>query len=154
MRMLIRGGTVVTATGGRRRPTCSSTARADRRPADPGSELARSWAAWPPTGSIDATGQYVLPGGIDVHTHLEMPFGGTFSADTFETGTRAAAWGGTTTIVDFAVQAKGASLRATLDTWHAKAEGNCAHRLRLPHDRLRRQRARRSRRWTSSSARA
>jgi dihydropyrimidinase len=55
-----------------------------------------------------------------------MPFGGTFSADTFETGTRAAAWGGTTTIVDFAVQAKGTSLLATLDKWHAKADGNCA----------------------------
>ncbi len=63
---------------------------------------------------IDATGKYVLPGGIDVHTHMEMPFGGTFSVDTFETGTRAAAWGGTTTIVDFAVQAKGTSLLATL----------------------------------------
>ena len=75
---------------------------------------------------IDATGKYVLPGGIDVHTHMEMPFGGTFSADTFETGTRAAAWGGTTTIVDFAVQAKGTSLLATLDKWHAKADGNCA----------------------------
>src|SRR6266851_1104494 len=75
---------------------------------------------------IDATGMYVLPGGIDVHTHMEMPFGGTFSADTFETGTRAAAWGGTTTIVDFAVQAKGTSLLATLDKWHAKADGNCA----------------------------
>ena len=68
----------------------------------------------------------MLPGGIDVHTHMEMPFGGTFSADTFETGTRAAAWGGTTTIIDFAVQAKGTSLLATLDKWHAKADGNCA----------------------------
>ena len=73
---------------------------------------------------IDATGKYVLPGGIDVHTHMEMPFGGTFSADTFETGTRAAAWGGTTTIIDFAVQAKGTSLLATLDKWHGKADGN------------------------------
>ena len=72
---------------------------------------------------IDAAGKYVLPGGIDVHTHMEMPFGGTFSADTFETGTRAAAWGGTTTIIDFAVQAKGTSLLATLDKWHAKADG-------------------------------
>ncbi|MGZ5888629.1 MAG: dihydropyrimidinase, partial [Ramlibacter sp.] len=61
-----------------------------------------------------------------VHTHMEMPFGGTFSVDTFETGTRAAAWGGTTTIIDFAVQAKGTSLLATLDKWHAKADGNCA----------------------------
>src|SRR5256884_2623088 len=75
---------------------------------------------------IDATGKYVLPGGIDVHTHMEMPFGGTFSADTFETGTRAAAWGGTTTIIDFAVQAKGTSLLATLDKWHTKADGNCS----------------------------
>src|ERR1700678_338267 len=75
---------------------------------------------------IDATGKYVLPGGIDVHTHMEMPFGGTFSADTFETGTRAAAWGGTTTIIDFAVQAKGTSLLAPLDKWHGKADGNCA----------------------------
>ncbi|HEY2507800.1 MAG TPA: dihydropyrimidinase [Streptosporangiaceae bacterium] len=75
---------------------------------------------------IDASGKYVLPGGVDVHTHMEMPFGGTFSADTFETGTRAAAWGGTTTIVDFAVQPKGGSLLAALDTWHAKAAGKCA----------------------------
>jgi dihydropyrimidinase len=57
---------------------------------------------------------------------MEMPFGGTFAADTFETGTRAAAWGGTTTIIDFAVQAKGASLLSTLDNWHRKADGQCA----------------------------
>ena len=61
---------------------------------------------------IDATGKYVIPGGIDAHTHMEMPFGGTFSVDTFETGTKAAAHGGTTTIIDFAVQAKGTSLLA------------------------------------------
>ncbi len=91
--------------------------------AAPGSETAVAWAA--AAGQvIDATGLYVLPGGIDVHTHMEMPFGGTFSVDTFETGTRAAAWGGTTTIVDFAVQAKGTSLLATLDKWHAKADGH------------------------------
>jgi dihydropyrimidinase len=65
-----------------------------------------------------------MPGGIDVHTHMELPFGGTFAKDTFETGTRAAAFGGTTSIVDFAVQSRGASLRAGLDAWHAKAEGN------------------------------
>ncbi|MFI7674653.1 dihydropyrimidinase [Actinophytocola sp. NPDC049390] len=75
---------------------------------------------------IDAAGKYVLPGGIDAHTHMEMPFGGTFSADTFFTGTRAAAWGGTTTIIDFAVQAKGTSLESTLDKWHEKADGHCA----------------------------
>ena len=57
---------------------------------------------------------------------MEMPFGGTFAADTFETGTRAAAWGGTTTIVDFAIQSMGGSLREGLDAWHAKADGNCA----------------------------
>jgi len=76
--------------------------------------------------TLDAAGQYVMPGGIDVHTHLEMPFGGTFSADDFETGTRAAAWGGTTTIVDFAVQKKGSSLQETLDTWHGKASGKAS----------------------------
>ncbi|GAA1950705.1 dihydropyrimidinase [Amycolatopsis minnesotensis] len=75
---------------------------------------------------IDATGKYVLPGGIDAHTHMEMPFGGTHSHDTFGTGTTAAAWGGTTTIIDFAVQAKGTSLLSTLDKWHEKADGNCA----------------------------
>ncbi len=89
------------------------------------SELARSWAK-SADRVLDAAGMYVLPGGIDVHTHMEMPFGGTFSADTFETGTRAAAWGGTTTIIDFAVQSRGTSLLATLDKWHAKADGNCA----------------------------
>jgi dihydropyrimidinase len=75
---------------------------------------------------LDADGKYVLPGGIDVHTHMEMPFGGTFSSDTFATGTRAAAFGGTTTIIDFAVQAKGTSLLATLDKWHGKADGKSA----------------------------
>ena len=74
--------------------------------------------------TIDATGKYVIPGGINVHTHMELPFGGTFAKDTFETGTRAAAFGGTTSIVDFAVQSRGKSLREGLDAWHAKAEGN------------------------------
>jgi len=72
---------------------------------------------------IDATGLYVMPGGIDVHTHLDMPFGGTTSSDDFETGTRAAAFGGTTTIVDFAIQARGTRMREALDTWWKKAEG-------------------------------
>ncbi len=72
---------------------------------------------------VDAAGLLVLPGGIDAHTHLDMPFGGTTSADDFETGTRAAAIGGTTTIVDFAIQAKGTKMRAALDTWWKKAEG-------------------------------
>ena len=72
---------------------------------------------------IDARGKYVVPGGIDVHTHLDMPFGGTTSADDFETGTRAAAFGGTTTLIDFAIQYKGQSLRTAFDTWMQKASG-------------------------------
>ena len=75
---------------------------------------------------IDASGKYVIPGGIDVHTHMEMPFGGTFSSDTFETGSTAAAWGGTTTILDFAIQQKGSTLAAGLEAWQEKAGGNCA----------------------------
>ena len=75
---------------------------------------------------IDATGKYVLPGGVDVHTHMELPFGGTFASDTFETGSRAAAWGGTTTIVDFAVQSFGQDVQERLAAWHAKADGECA----------------------------
>jgi dihydropyrimidinase len=71
---------------------------------------------------IDAQGMLLLPGGIDVHTHLDMPFGGTTSSDDFETGTRAAAIGGTTTIVDFAIQARGTRMRDALDTWWKKAE--------------------------------
>ena len=70
---------------------------------------------------IDAAGKYVLPGGIDVHTHLDMPFGGTTSSDDFETGTRAAAFGGTTTLIDFAIQYKGQTLRTAFDTWMRKA---------------------------------
>jgi dihydropyrimidinase len=75
---------------------------------------------------IDAAGRYVMPGGIDVHTHLDMPFGGTKSADDFETGTIAAAHGGTTTLIDFAIQYKGQSLREAFDTWRKKAEGKAA----------------------------
>ncbi len=79
-------------------------------PAEPGHEI------------LDATGMLLLPGGIDAHTHLDMPFGGTTSSDDFETGTRAAAIGGTTTIVDFAIQARGTKMRDALDTWWKKAE--------------------------------
>ena len=71
---------------------------------------------------IDAAGMLVMPGGIDAHTHLDMPFGGTTSSDDFETGTRAAAIGGTTSLVDFAIQAKGTKMRDALDTWWKKAE--------------------------------
>ena len=76
--------------------------------------------------TIDATGKYVVPGGIDAHTHMELPFGGTHASDTFESGTIAAAWGGVTTIIDFAVQAQGTTVQDGLATWHEKAEGNCA----------------------------
>ncbi|MCH8010824.1 MAG: dihydropyrimidinase [Candidatus Marinimicrobia bacterium] len=79
-----------------------------------------------PDKIIDAEGKYVIPGGIDPHTHLDMPFGGTVSADDFETGTLAAAHGGTTTLIDFAIQTKGHSTLEALDTWHAKAEGKTA----------------------------
>lgn len=72
---------------------------------------------------IDATGQYVFPGGIDPHTHMEMPFGGTVTKDDFESGTIAAAHGGTTTIIDFCLTEKGKSLRSALETWHSKSDG-------------------------------
>src|ERR1700723_29318 len=124
MKIAITNGTVVTATG-----TLAADVLIDGEHVtalgQPGSELTTSWAAGADR-VIDAAGKYVLPGGIDGHTHMEMPFGGTFSVDTFETGTKAAAWGGTTTIIDFAVQAKGTSLLAALDKWHEKADGNCA----------------------------
>jgi dihydropyrimidinase len=72
---------------------------------------------------IDASGKLVIPGGIDPHTHMDLPFGGTSSSDDFFTGTRAAAFGGTTTIIDFAVQNKGESMLKGVDTWHEKAQG-------------------------------
>jgi dihydropyrimidinase len=117
MRTLISGGTVVTAEG-----SYAADVLVDgERIAQIGQGLAATVSA---DETIDASGRYVIPGGIDVHTHMELPFGGTFAKDTFETGTRAAAFGGTTTVVDFAVQSKGKSLREGLDAWHAKAEGN------------------------------
>ena len=124
MRILISGGTVVSATGAIAMEVLADDERITGLAA-PGTELAASWAS-AADRVIDATGKYVLPGGIDAHTHMEMPFGGTLSSDTFETGTRAAAWGGTTTIIDFAVQSKGMSLLSALDTWQAKADGQCA----------------------------
>jgi dihydropyrimidinase len=120
MTMLITGGTVVTAEGTLEADVLVEGEKITALFARGASGIAGA------DELIDAAGMYVIPGGIDAHTHMEMPFGGTFSADTFETGTKAAAWGGTTTIIDFAVQAKGTSLLATLDKWHEKAGGNCA----------------------------
>ena len=105
---VIRNATVVTATD-----TCV---------ADVGiaGERISAIAAQLPTENagkiIDATGLLLIPGGIDVHTHLDMPFGGTTSADDFQTGTIAAAFGGTTTLIDFAIQYKGQTLRQAFDT--------------------------------------
>ena len=118
MRTLITNGTIVTADG-----SYDADVLVDGETiAAIGADLASNGTTAEET--IDATGRYVIPGGIDVHTHMELPFGGTFAKDTFETGTRAAAFGGTTSIVDFAVQSKGRSLREGLDAWHAKAQGN------------------------------
>ena len=117
MRTLITNGTIVTAEGSQSADVLidgETIARIGRDPADAGPSVDET---------IDATGKYVIPGGIDVHTHMELPFGGTFAKDTFETGTRAAAFGGTTTIIDFAVQGKGQALREGLDAWMAKAGG-------------------------------
>lgn len=74
--------------------------------------------------TIDCTGKWVMPGGIDPHVHLEMPFMGTFSSDTYETGTRAALHGGTTMVIDFILQKQGNSLRAAFDEWSGRATGN------------------------------
>ncbi|MBA3673490.1 MAG: amidohydrolase family protein, partial [Chitinophagaceae bacterium] len=73
---------------------------------------------------IDASGMLVIPGGIDPHVHLDMPFMGTFSSDTYETGTRAALFGGTTTVIDFVLQTQGKSLQSALDDWNSRAKGN------------------------------
>jgi len=111
---LITGGTIITA--------------ADTYEADvllDGEKIAQIGTGLSAGGAkkIDASGKYVIPGGIDVHTHMELPFGGTSASDDFETGTRAAAFGGTTTIVDFAVQAMGGTLAAARDEWMRKADG-------------------------------
>jgi dihydropyrimidinase len=117
MKTLIQNGTIVTAT--------------DTYTADvlvEGEKVTLIGASLPVQAEkkIDAKGKYVMPGGIDVHTHLDMPFGGTSSVDDFRTGTIAAAHGGTTCIVDFAIQERGKSLRQAWETWMAKAEGKAA----------------------------
>src|SRR6187431_1668560 len=118
MRTLITDGLIVTADGSQ----AADVLVDGETIAAIGADLADAGITADQT--IDAAGRWVIPGGIDVHTHMELPFGGTFAKDTFETGTRAAAFGGTTTVVDFAVQTRGQSLRDGLDAWHEKAEGN------------------------------
>ena len=110
---IIKNGTVVTATD----TYIADVAISDGKIEAVGANLRAENAS----KIIDASGKLVLPGGIDVHTHLDMPFGGTTSADDFETGTRAAAFGGTTTLIDFAIQYKGQALRQAFDTWMSKA---------------------------------
>src|SRR5512139_2012857 len=122
MTTLIRNGTVVNATG-----TTAADVLVDGEQIvallSPGSTVLGEIDA---DTVIDADGKYVIPGGVDAHTHMELPFGGTAAIDTFETGTRAAPWGGTTSIIDFAVQRYGERVQDGLAAWHEKAAGNCA----------------------------
>jgi dihydropyrimidinase len=113
MKTLIKNGIVVTAA----EATKADVLVDDEKVAEIGLSLEVEADA-----EIDATGKYVMPGGVDVHTHFDLPFGGSFCSDDFGTGTRAAAFGGTTTCVDFAVQDYGESLRPGLDRWFAKGE--------------------------------
>ncbi|USQ81402.1 dihydropyrimidinase [Ornithinimicrobium faecis] len=122
---LIRGGTVVSSTG---RTEADVLVDGEKVVAvlSPGSTVLGHDLAGSVDTVLDAAGKYVIPGGIDAHTHMQMPFGGTEASDTFETGTRAAAWGGTTTIIDFAIQRYGERVEEGLAAWHDKAGGNCA----------------------------
>ena len=122
MTILIENGTVLSATGSSVHDVLVDGEKIAAL-VEHGSALTASIRA---DRVIDATGKYVIPGGVDVHTHMEMPFGGTQASDTFETGTRAAAWGGTTTIVDFVVQSHGQRVQDQVALWHRKAAGNCA----------------------------
>src|SRR5215831_19257566 len=117
MRTLITGGTIVTAT---------DTYKGDVLIEDERISAIGTSLPLPADRTIDAKGKLVLPGGIDVHTHLDMPFGGTTSADDFESGTIAAAHGGTTSVVDFAIQYKGETLRQAWEAWMKKAERKAA----------------------------
>jgi dihydropyrimidinase len=115
---IIQGGTIVTASD----TYASDIGVKDGRITAIAKDLPKESAKQ----VLSADGCYVIPGGIDVHTHLDLPFGGTSSADDFESGTIAAAHGGTTTLIDFAVQFRGETLRTAFDTWMKKAEGKAA----------------------------
>jgi dihydropyrimidinase len=112
---VIKSGTIVTATD----TYASDIGIADGKIAAIGQALPTENAG----KVIDARSRMVMPGGIDVHTHLDMPFGGTTSSDDFQSGTIAAAFGGTTTLIDFAIQYKGQTLRQAFEGWMKKAEG-------------------------------
>ena len=122
---LIHGGTVVSATGKGKADVLIEDEKIVAVLA-PGAKTFGENLAENVDVRIDATDKYVIPGGIDAHTHMQMPFGGTEASDTFETGSRAAAWGGTTSIVDFAVQKHGEQVMESLAEWHEKAAGECA----------------------------
>ncbi len=125
MTTLITGGLVVNATG---RVQADVLIDGEKIVAilEPGSTVLGHDLKASVETVIDASGKYVIPGGIDAHTHMQLPFGGTFASDTFETGTVAAAWGGTTSIIDFAVQRTGEKVMEGLEAWHDLARGNCA----------------------------
>ena len=125
MKTLISGGTVVSSTG---RAAADVLIDGETIAAliTPGSTALGVDLPSHVDRVIDATGKYVIPGGVDPHTHMEMPFGGTSASDTFATGTTAAAWGGTTTIVDFVVQYAGENPLEQYARWHGKAAGSCA----------------------------
>src|SRR6201994_148383 len=114
MGTLIKNGTVVNANGSQRADVLIE-----------GEKIAQVAANIPEANHqiVDATNLLIMPGGIDVHTHLDMPFGGTVSADDYTTGTQAAAVGGTTMLIDFALQTQGRTMREALDTWRKKSDG-------------------------------
>ncbi|WP_280679849.1 dihydropyrimidinase [Cryobacterium sp. CG_9.6] len=125
MKTLIKNGTVVNSTG-RAFADVLIDGETIAAVLAPGSTLLGFSVETNVDRVIDARGKYVIPGGIDAHTHMEMPFGGTQASDTFETGTRAAAWGGTTSIVDFVVQYAGENVLEQYAKWQQKASGECA----------------------------
>lgn len=112
--MIVKGGTLVTASDTFKADLGIKAGKIVEMALDLGSDASEI---------VDASGKYVFPGGVDPHTHMDMPFGGTFASDDFKTGTIAAACGGTTTIVDFSIQQKGKSLKHATDTWREKADG-------------------------------
>jgi len=124
MTILVSGGVVV-GHDGRRPAEVLVDGELIAAVLEPGSDPARAAAAGAER-IIDATGKYVVPGGVDCHTHMELDVGGVVSSDTFATGTEAAAWGGTTTIVDFATQHVGEDVRHCFEDRMAAADGQCA----------------------------